>query len=193
MPAARRFTELQFWQRTRQWSKSIFQRTKRSPFSQDQRLVIQINDSSESVMSNMAEGFGRGTQEEFITLLGYALGSLDETQSHLCAAYDREYLTKDEFAGLFREGTAIRKMTVAFIQAMILPRGGVRTRRKVKSWSNKVWEIYERVTGQRRPELFREPSPDGAPRRGTAIDPEGKGARSGDGDENCGAANERVG
>lgn len=156
MAAARSFTELQFWQRARQWSKRIFQRTQLSPFCKDQRLVVQINDSSESTMSNMAEGFGRGTQEEFITFLGYALGSLDETQSHLCAAYDRAYLSKDEFAELFREGTEIRKMTVGFIQAMILPRGGVRIRRKIKSWSSQVWEIYERVSGKARPELFRE-------------------------------------
>ena len=54
----------------------------------------------------MAEGFGRGTQEEFITFLGYAIGSLDETQSHLIAAYDRAYSTKERYAELFREGTA---------------------------------------------------------------------------------------
>jgi four helix bundle protein len=70
MAAARSFTELLFWQRARQWSKDIYCLTQKSPFAKDQRLVIQINDSSESVMSNMAEGFGRGTQEEFITFLG---------------------------------------------------------------------------------------------------------------------------
>ena len=154
MAAARAFTELQFWQRARQWSAGIFQHTRRSPFSHDQRRVVQINDSSESVMSNMAEGFGRGTQDQFITFLGYALGSLDETQSHLCAAYDRGYLDKDEFARLYREGTAIRKLTVGFIRAMILPRGGVRTRGKPPNWSNQVWEIYERVTGKPRPAAF---------------------------------------
>jgi four helix bundle protein len=86
MPAARSFTDLIFWQRARQWSKDIFQRSLQRPFADDERLCRQINDSSESVMSNMAEGFGRGTQEEFITFLGYAIGSLDETRSHLCAA-----------------------------------------------------------------------------------------------------------
>lgn len=96
-------------------------------FVKDERLVRQINDSSESVMANMAEGFGRGMQEEFITFPGYALGSLDETQSHLCAAYDREYIDKETFARLWSEGIEIRKMTVAFIRSMILPRGGVRT------------------------------------------------------------------
>jgi four helix bundle protein len=161
MPAARSFTELQFWQRARQWSKDIFEQTQRHPFAKDQRLVIQINDSSESTMANMAEGFGRGTQEEFITFLGYALGSLDETQSHLCAAYDRRFLTKEEFAVFFREGTAIRKLTVAFIRSMVLPRGGVRTRGKSPPWSSQVWEIYERVTGKQRPADFTVPVENG--------------------------------
>src|SRR5688500_1666356 len=124
MAAARHFTELLFWQRARKWSARIFWETKNAPFSHDQRLTVQINDSSESVMSNMAEGFGRGTQEEFGTFLGYSLGSLDETHSHLCAAYDRKYLSKQLFAELYGEGTEIRKLTVGFIRAMILPRGG---------------------------------------------------------------------
>lgn len=160
MAAARSFTELLCWQRARKWSKDIFQLSREPPFSRDQRLTVQINDSSESTMANMAEGFGRGTQEEFITFLGYSLGSLDETQSHLCAAYDRNYLTKDQFAALYEEGIAIRKLTVAFIRSMILPRGGVRTLGKPPSWSNRVWEIYERVTGQPRPEAFNAPPPD---------------------------------
>jgi four helix bundle protein len=157
MPAARSFNELLFWQRARQWSKEIFTLTQNKPFARDQRLVVQINDSSESVMANMAEGFGRGTQEEFITFLGYALGSLDETKSHLCAAFDRQYLTKDEFSRLWSEGTAIRKLTVGFIQSLVMPRGGVKRIQKRESWTNKVWEIYERNTGKERPALFRVP------------------------------------
>jgi four helix bundle protein len=159
MSAARSFTDLQFWQRARQWSKDIWSLTQQPPFSRDQRLVVQINDSSESTMANMAEGFGRGTQEEFITFLGYALGSLDETQSHLCAAYDRAHIDKETFGRLWSEGIEIRKMTVAFIRSMILPRGGVRTLGKPVAWSSRVWEIYERVTGEARPPMFNEPTP----------------------------------
>jgi four helix bundle protein len=160
MPAARSFTDLQFWQRARAWSREIFALTQVSPFARDERLVRQINDSSESVMANMAEGFGRGTQEEFISFLGYAIGSLDETQSHLCAAYDRAYLDKGTFGHLWSEGIEIRKMTVAFIRAMILPHGGVRTLGRPESWSSRTWEIYERVTGQPRPTMFESPEPE---------------------------------
>jgi len=160
MSGARSFTELQFWQLARIWSKEIFKETQGTSFVRDRRLVVQINDSSSSVMANVAEGFGRGTQNEFVLFLGYALGSLDETQSHLCVAYDREYLTKDRFATLFRDGTAIRKLTVAFIRSMILPRGGVRSLGARPKWSGEVWEIYERLTGKPRPERFQEKSDD---------------------------------
>src|SRR5262245_40815499 len=125
MSAVKVFTDLVIWKRGRAWSKEIFQRTQREPFCRDRRLVEQINDSSESVMSNIAEGFGRGTQGEFVTFLGYAIGSLNETQSHLCAAYDRAYLTREEFGELFQEGTEIRKMTVALLRSMVLPGSGV--------------------------------------------------------------------
>jgi four helix bundle protein len=163
MPGVRSFTDLVCWQRSRQWSKDIFQLSQKQPFARDERLVRQINDSTESVMANIAEGFGRGTQEEFITFLGYSIGSLDETQSHLCAAYDREYIDKEGFARLWSKGIEIRKLTVAFIRSMILPRGGVRTLAKPKSWSSRTWEIYERVTGQPRAAMFNEPEPENPP------------------------------
>jgi four helix bundle protein len=155
MAAAKVFTELLIWQRSRAWSKRIFGFTQKEPFRLDRRLVEQINDSSESVMSNIAEGFGRGTQGEFVTFLGYAIGSLNETQSHLCAAYDRDYLEKQVFGELFQEGTTIRKMTVGFIQSMVMPGSGVKNIRKLRDWSEELWERYERTTGKLQPEVFR--------------------------------------
>lgn len=155
MAGVRLFTDLLIWQKARAWSKAIFEETEKSPFAKDRRLVDQVNDSSESVFANIAEGFGRGTQGEFVQFLGYSLGSLNETQSHLCAAFDRRYLQKVRFAELFSAGTEIRKMTVSFIKSMVMPGSGVKNTRKVPSWSEQVWEMYERVTGEQRPEFFR--------------------------------------
>src|SRR5437868_15331196 len=107
-----RFTDLLIWQKARAWAKAIWPLTQNPSFAQDRRLVERVNDSAESVMANIAEGFGRGTQGEFITFLGYSLGSLNETQSHLTAAYDRGHIAKVGSAGLFAEGTEIRKMIV---------------------------------------------------------------------------------
>lgn len=155
MAGVRLFTDLRIWQQSRQWSKDIFWKTQDGRFKSDRRLIEQINDSSESVMANIAEGFGRGTQGEFVQFLGYAIGSLNETQSHLCAAYDREYLPQDDFAALFGFGTTIRKGTVAFIKSMVQHGSGVKHIRKEKKWSNEVWAMYERITGEQRPALFR--------------------------------------
>ena len=172
MAGVQRFTDLKFWQRARQWSKRIFELTRREAFRSDRRLDAHINDSSESVMSNIAEGFGRGTQGEFVTFLGYAVGSANETQSHLCAAYDREYRTKADFGDLFQEGTVIRKTIVAFVRSMVQPGSGVKHHRKPEpNWTERVWERYERITGQQRPPLFRRPA-EGANTEGPSNDGE---------------------
>ncbi len=147
------FTELVIWQRSRKWSKSIYQCTETKPFARDRRLVAQINDSSDSGMSNIAEGFGRGTQGEFVQFLGYSIGSLNETQSHLATAYDRTYLSREIFGQLFQEGTEIRKMTVSFIRHMVLEGSGVKNAVRPVKYSDRVWEIYERITGKPRPDL----------------------------------------
>jgi len=142
------------------WSKAIYQATQQNSFSRDRRLVAQINDSSASVMANIAEGFGRGTQGEFVQFLGYSIGSLDETRSHLTVAYDRSYLLRDSYGKLFSEGTTIRKMTVAFLGSMVMPGSGVKHLREQTDWSERVWQTYERYTGKPRPELFRKAAED---------------------------------
>ena len=155
MSGVRVFTELRIWQQSREWSNQIYQHTKNGPFARDRRLVAQINDSSSSVMANIAEGFGRGTQGEFVQFLGYAIGSLNETQSHLTVAYDRGYVSKEVYGILFQQGTEIRKQTVAFITSMVKAGSGVKNLQKQKSWSEEVWQRYEEITGKERPERFR--------------------------------------
>ena len=155
MAGVNSFTDLKFWQRSRTWSKRIYLLTKDKPFASDRRLVVQINDSSSSVIANIAEGFGRGTQGEFVTFLGYAIGSLNETQAHLCVAYDREYLLREVFGQQFQEGTDIRKMIVSFLASMTKRGLGVKHIRKCKSWNDEIWERYEQVTGKLRPEVYR--------------------------------------
>jgi len=160
MAGIKTFTDILAWQRSRNWSKQIFVFTRRNEFSKDRRLVTQTNDSSESVMANIAEGFGRGTQSEFVLFLGYSIGSLNETQSHLCAAYDRNYISKDEFGVAFQEGTEIRKMIVAFMKSMTKSGSGVKHMRKQKTWTELTWETFERATGQKRPDWVKIPTYD---------------------------------
>ena len=81
---------------------------------------------------------------------------MNETQAHLTAAYDRQYLAKEEFGQLFQEGTEIRKMTVAFVKKMNQAGSGVKHMRKVQTWTDKVWE---QITGQERPDWIKNGTP----------------------------------
>ena len=53
-----------------------------SSLNKDYKLREQINGSSGSIMDNIAEGFGRGENKEFIMFLGYSRGSCCESKSH---------------------------------------------------------------------------------------------------------------
>jgi four helix bundle protein len=164
MAGVRVFTDLRIWSAAREWAKAIYPSTQSGSFNADRRLVDQINASSASVMANIAEGFGRGTQGEFVTFLGYSIGSLNETQSHLTVAYDRGHIEKMLYSRLFRQGTDLRKQIVAFMTSLARPGSGVKNMRRVKSWSEEVWEMFERTTGQERPEVFRSSTETARPR-----------------------------
>ena len=89
--------DIQVWQKTREYFKFIFNISKNPPFSKDYRFKDQIRASSGSVTDNIAEGFGRGGNKEFINFLSIAKGSLEESRSQLYRANDIHYITQEEF------------------------------------------------------------------------------------------------
>jgi hypothetical protein len=66
------FEDLNVWQRARVFSRNVYQLTTKGSFSKDWALRDQINKSTGSVMDNIAEGFERGGNKEFVTFLSYA-------------------------------------------------------------------------------------------------------------------------
>jgi four helix bundle protein len=95
-----RFEELQAWQMARELTKRIYVITRRPDFKRDFRFCAQIRSASISIGSNIAEGFERGTQQEFIRFLTIARGSCAEVRSQLYTALDVGYITNEEFAEL---------------------------------------------------------------------------------------------
>ncbi|MGB9823255.1 MULTISPECIES: four helix bundle protein [Thermodesulfovibrio] len=93
----RYFEELDIWKEARLFTKKIYEITKNSSFSKDYGLVDQIRRASVSVMSNIAEGFERGSNQEFLQFLYIAKGSCGEVRTQLYVALDQGYIDKKDF------------------------------------------------------------------------------------------------
>ena len=109
------FEDLKVWQKARIFSRNVYRLTTRGSFFVDRALRDQINASTGSVMDNIAEGFERGGNKEFISFLSYAKGSAGESRSQLYRALDREHITDATFQELKDEAWEISKMISGFI------------------------------------------------------------------------------
>ena len=101
MATIKRFEDIEAWKKARAFSKGVWKATQKGTFARDYKLKDQINDSSGSIMHNIAEGFGRGGRAEFISFLTIAKGSADEAKSQLYSALDREHIDETTFTGLY--------------------------------------------------------------------------------------------
>ncbi len=107
-----KFEDLEIWQLSRDLCKRVYSITSREPFQSDFRFRDQIRASSGSVSDNIAEGFDRGGNKEFIQFLFVAKGSCGETRNQSYRAFDCNYLTKDELDELLSSTDMLsRKIT----------------------------------------------------------------------------------
>jgi four helix bundle protein len=97
MSKVERFEDLKVWQLARELCQIIHKLTLKEQFSKDFKLIGQIKGSSGSIMDNIAEGFERDGNKEFIQFLSIAKGSCGETRSQLYRAFDNGYIIQDEF------------------------------------------------------------------------------------------------
>jgi len=109
------FEDLDVWRKSRELVNEIYLVTKKQRFSKDFGLVDQIRRSAVSVMSNIAEGFERGSNVEFIRFLYIAKASCAETRSHLFIAFDQGYLTEDELENAKSFAKSVSGMIGGFI------------------------------------------------------------------------------
>jgi len=112
MAAVRDFEELGIFQKARELSKKIYPVTQRGEFKNDFRFVQQIRAAAGSIMDNIAEGFERTGNKEFLNFLYIAKGSCGEVRSQLIRANDVGYLTPEEYEELYTE---CRKLSAAIM------------------------------------------------------------------------------
>ena len=120
MVAFKSFEEINSWQKARVFTKEIYQITERLNLKKDFDFVRQIRRASLSISSNIAEGFERNTDKEFIHFLYIAKASAGEVRSQLYLALDLDYITKKEFEELLEAITEISKLLSGFIKYLSL-------------------------------------------------------------------------
>jgi len=112
----RNYRDLLVWQKAMELVTEIYQHTKSFPNEERYGLTLQLRRSSVSLPSNMAEGYGRNSTQDYIRFLRIANGSLFELQTQLEIARNLEFLSEECFSLLFELSREIERMLSSLIR-----------------------------------------------------------------------------
>ncbi len=115
MATITRFEDLEVWKKARVLCKDIHAILSCGSLATDYRLRDQMNGSSGSIMDNIAEGFERDGNNEFILFLAYSKGSAGELRSQLVRTLDRNHITQQQFDALNEQTVEIGRMLSGLI------------------------------------------------------------------------------
>ena len=110
MTPVTRFEDLRAWQQARELLRLTREVTASPEFNQHWALRNQLNRAANSVMANIAEGFNRFGTGEFCQFLSIAKGSCGETQSHLYAAVDGQFIDAATFDRLYGQARLVMSL-----------------------------------------------------------------------------------
>ena len=97
MAGIKSFEDIESWKQARLFNFLIYKTTNSPKFNGDLDLKRQIRRASVSISSNIAEGFKRNTDKEFIHFLYIAKASAGEVRSQLYLSYDLNYINEMDF------------------------------------------------------------------------------------------------
>jgi four helix bundle protein len=100
MATYKSFEELPVWQKAIDLADALFDATESEAFYRRYSLRDQMGRAALSVSSNIAEGFERGTKEEFLAFLYIARGSCGELRSQLAFCDRRKLIAASQYAQL---------------------------------------------------------------------------------------------
>lgn len=115
MSTIRRFEDMELWKKARKLENQVFALTDSIKYKNDFDLIRQMRRASGKLMDNIAEGFGRDSNFEFIQFLSIVKGSSAELQSQLYRSKDRHYISQLEFDENYNLIEEILKMTTSLI------------------------------------------------------------------------------
>ncbi len=116
MAKIERFEDIDAWKRARELTHGIYQISSAGEFRRDFGLKDQIRRASVSAMSNIAEGFERGGNKEFIQFLATAKGSTGEVRSDLYVALDARFITERQFQTHYDQAQEVSRLIAGFMR-----------------------------------------------------------------------------
>jgi four helix bundle protein len=91
-----RFEDIDAWQIARELTRDMYAVSSSGEFARDFGLKDQTRRAAVSIMADIAEGYERGGNREFIQFLSMAKGSVGELRSHIVVATDLKYISDAE-------------------------------------------------------------------------------------------------
>ena len=119
MATITRFEDIESWKMARELVKLVYTSTNKGQFARDFGLKDQIRRAAVSIMSNIAEGFERNGNKEFIQFLSIAKGSCGELRAQLYVAVDQGYVTTEEFDAMSVQAVKTSRTISGFMKYLI--------------------------------------------------------------------------
>ena len=114
----KKFEDMTVWREGRELVKAVYALTRTGSFAKDWGLRDQIQRAAVSICSNIAEGFERRGNKEFIKFLWIAKGSAAEVSSQLYHALDLGYIEKESFMKVYDSAKLVGGMIFNLIRAI---------------------------------------------------------------------------
>jgi four helix bundle protein len=115
MGKIQKFEDILSWQKARELTREVYAHSKTGAFAKDFGLRDQIQRASVSIMGNVAEGYDRGGDKEFIQFLSVSKGSCGEVKSHLYVALDQQYINSPQFNQLYNSADEVGRLLGGFM------------------------------------------------------------------------------
>jgi len=116
MAKIEKFEDIESWKLAREITKLIYTASSAGNFSKDFALVNQMRRASISILSNIAEGFERGGNKEFLNFLSIAKGSCGEVRAQLYVALDQNYIDEKQFEEISGKLLETNRMISGFMK-----------------------------------------------------------------------------
>jgi four helix bundle protein len=136
-----KFEDLYAWQQSRELVKLVYQMCRTW---KDYSLKDQIQRAAVSVLSNLAEGFERGTKDELIAFWYIARGSCGEVRAQLYVAMDQDFIDQQTFALVYDKADYTSRLIAKLIAGYKLNSYGGQRRADPEYQEKKDFDDYVR-------------------------------------------------